>query len=125
MMRMFPLMGLALLLSGCRPAPATLAHGRPVRHWVQTLQDPDVRARQKAVSVLGNVGTADPAVVPALMRAVSDRDVRVRREAVLALLKIGVPAREAIPALEQARKDNDPKVQAYAAKALQRMQDDH
>ncbi len=118
-------MGLVLLLSGCRPAPATLAHGQPVRHWVQALQDPDAHARQKAVSVLGNVGTADPVVIPALMRAVSDRDVRVRREAVLALLKIGAPAREAIPALEQARKDNDPKVQAYAAKALQRMQDAH
>jgi HEAT repeat protein len=119
--RQVVLLAAALALGGCGKAPPTLAHGKPVAHWVQALQDPDVRVRRKAADVLGNVGAVDGAVVPALARAVKDRDVGVRRAAVLALLKIGPGAREAAPVLEEAGKDRDGRVGAYAAQALRKV----
>jgi HEAT repeat protein len=112
---------LLLLTIGCHKAEPTLAHGKPVAEWVAALRDPDVRARKKAVSVLGNVGPVDPAVVPALAEAVRDRDPSVRTEAVLALMKIGPAAREAEPALVEAQKDSNPTVRQNAAKALERL----
>jgi HEAT repeat protein len=107
---------------GCGQAPPTQVGGKPVSHWVQALQDRDPQVRKKAVDKLGNVGTADPAVVPALIQAVKDRDARVRAEAVLRLLQLGPAARDAVPALAEARKDPDAKVRAHAARALERIQ---
>ncbi len=115
------LVGLLLLSAGCGPSRPTMAHYNPVSYWVQALDGPDFRQRKKAVEVLGNVGPADPAVVPALARAVGDRDARVRAEAVLALLKLGPAARDAVPALTEATKDKDPRVRGYAVKALERI----
>src|SRR5262249_27097571 len=60
------------------------AHDKPVAYWLEELKKPDVKARKKAVVALGHVGTADPAAMPALMRAVKDPDATVRNEAVLA-----------------------------------------
>jgi HEAT repeat protein len=114
--------GLVVLLAGCGRAQPTLAHGKPVSDWVAALQHPDARQRKKAAEVLGNVGAADPAVVPALAGAVKDRDPAVRGEAVLALLKIGPAAREAAPALHEAEKDRDPHVRAGAVKALEKVE---
>jgi HEAT repeat protein len=121
-MKWLLLIGLIIAAAGCAKAPPTMAHDKPVGHWVQAVRDPDARVRKRAVNVLGNVGTADPAALPALTVAVSDRDAAVRAAAVLALLKIGPPAREAVPALTEAQKDRDPTVRAYAAKALRRIQ---
>ena len=114
--------GLLVLLAGCGRAQPTLAHGKPVSDWVDALGHPNARERKKAVEVLGNVGAADPAVVPALAGAVKDRDPAVRGEAVLALLKIGPAAREAAPALREAERDRDPRVRANAVKALEKVQ---
>jgi HEAT repeat protein len=123
-MKQMLIAGLLLLLVGCgRPQP-TLAHGKPVSYWVEALQHADPHERKKAVQVLGNIGPADPAVVPALAGAIKDRDAGVRGEAVLALLKIGPAAQEAAPALREAGKDRDPHVRANAAKALARMQNE-
>jgi HEAT repeat protein len=123
-MRAIPvfLLGAALLAAGCAKRPPLTAHGKPVAHWVEALRDPDARVRRKAVQVLGNVGTADPAAIPALTGAVKDKDARVRSAAVLSLLKIGPDAREAIPVLHDARNDKDPKVRAQAALALAKIQ---
>jgi HEAT repeat protein len=121
-MRYILILALAGVLSGCRKAPPTLAHGHPVSHWVEALHDPDAAARKKAVSVLGNVGPADAAAIPALIRAVKDPEVAVRDEAILALLKIGPVAREAIPTLIEAQQDEDPTVRSHAAKAVARIQ---
>ena len=82
-MRLVILLAAVLLLGGCRKDPVILAHGKPIAHWVQALQDPNPRSRKKAADVLGNVGAVDPAVVPALARALKDRDAGVRRAAQL------------------------------------------
>jgi HEAT repeat protein len=120
-MRYFTL-GLILSLVGCGHTPAPLAHGKPVSHWLQALHAADPRKRKKAVEVLGNVGTADPVAIPALIGAVKDCDPKVRGAAILALLKIGPAAEGAIPVLTEAQKDKDPLVRSYAAKALKRIQ---
>jgi HEAT repeat protein len=121
-MRWLLLAGMLLLPLGCRPPAPTLAHGQPVAHWLDQLQQPGAAQRKKAVQVLSNVGTADPAVLPALTTAVKDRDAGVRGEAVLALLKMGPAAQDAAPVLREAAKDRDPRIRANAAKALARVE---
>jgi HEAT repeat protein len=90
---------------------------------VRALHDPDARLRRRAAEALGNVGVADPAVIPALAEAVRDRDPAVRGAAVLCLLRIGPGARAAVPALEEAaHKDRDRRVRTYATRALEKIQ---
>jgi len=110
-----------LCLIGCTKSQPMLAHGKPVQHWVDALQDKDVNKRVKAVEVLGNVGVADASAIPALTTALKDREARVRSEAALALLRIGTPAKEAVPALQEACKDKDATVRSSAAKALEKI----
>jgi HEAT repeat protein len=119
-MRTLSVISLAVIC-GCSKAP-TMARYRPVSHWVAALQDSDPRNRKQAVIVLGNVGTADPAAVPALALAVGDRDKEVRRQALLALLKLGPAASPALSAVKEATKDPDPKISALAIKARERIQ---
>jgi vesicle coat complex subunit len=123
-MRRFVILGLTVLAAGCGRGAPTMAHGQPVDHWVRALHDPQAKVRKKAVTVLGNVGDADPAVIPALIGAVRDRDAEVRGEAILALMKLGPAAREATAVLKEACQDKDAKVRAYAVKTLERMQGD-
>ena len=99
-----------------------MAHGKPIEHWVQALASAVAKDRKRAADVLGNVGAADPAVVPALAGALKDRDRGVRAAAATALLKIGPAAAEARPALEAARQDPEPQVRANVARALERLQ---
>jgi HEAT repeat protein len=121
-MRTLTWAALALLVCGCAKSPPTLAGGKPVSHWVEALHGRDAKARKTAAAKLGNVGPADPAVLPALTAALRDRDPGVRREAVLGLLKCGPGAREAAGALAELRqRDRDPQVRTYAAKALARL----
>jgi HEAT repeat protein len=112
----------ALLAAGCGKAAPTLAGGKPVGHWVESLRAPDPRLRREAAFKLGNVGPADPAALPALTAALRDRDAAVRREAILALLKCGPEAREAVPTLAELRQhDPDAQVRACAARAVDRL----
>jgi len=115
---------LLLLLSGCAKAPDTDAR---VRHWIETLRQPDAKMRKEAAFKLGNLGLTDPAtVVPALTAALKDVEAGVRCEAILALVKCGPRAKEAIPELTEAQlKDRDAKVRDYAAKALKRLKEDN
>jgi NaMN:DMB phosphoribosyltransferase len=115
---------LVVWLVGCGESQPTMIHGRSVAYWLQALQDRDARLRKKAVEALGNVGSADAAVVPALIQAARDPDGGVRDAAVLALFKIAPDAPEAIPALQAAQKDKDTKVRKHAEKALERIQGD-
>jgi HEAT repeat protein len=113
---------LAVVAVGCREQGPLLTHGEPVSYWIAALKQPDPRARKKAVTALGHVGTADAAVLPALIGAVRDRDALVRREAVLTLLNLGPNAQDAVPALTEAQRDKDARVRDYAGKALERVQ---
>jgi len=91
--------------------------------WAESLQHHDAKVRQKAAFTLGNIGSSDPAVLPALIQALKDVDAGVRYEAILALLKYGPSAREAVPVLTEIRdKDRDAKVRAGAAAALKKIQ---
>ena len=117
---------LALLLfgsSGCGKKEVTLTGGKPVSYWVQALRGSDARSRKKAAFELGNVGPADPAVLPALLAGLDDHDPVVRREVVLGLVKLGPAASEAVPKLVILRqKDRDPKIREYAARAIDKLE---
>ncbi len=111
-----------LFLMGCGSRIPATVHGKSFEYWLKALHDPDARIRIKAVESLGNVGTDNPATVPALIRALDDREAQVRGAAALALLKIGPEAQEAIPALQKTLQDKDAKVRSYATKALERIE---
>jgi len=118
----FFLVVILLFLIGCGSRAPTTVHGKTFEYWLEALHDPDARTRKKAVESLGNVGTDNPATLPALMGALDDREAQVRGAAALALHKIGPKAQEAIPALQKMLQDKDAKVRAYAAKALERIE---
>jgi hypothetical protein len=110
------------MLSGCRKTEPPLAGGKPVNYWIESLQDPDASKRKSAAFKLGNVGTTDPGVLPALLDALRDTDAGVRCEVILALVKCAPEAKEAVPDLvERQKNDRDAKVRDYAAKALDKL----
>jgi HEAT repeat protein len=120
----FTLIAMALLSTGCtrEKVPTELYFsGEPVSHWTEAARSPDPKVRKKAIDVLGNVGPADPAAIPALIAAVKDKDAVVRDAAVLALSKIGPPAAEGLPTLREATKDPNPTVRAHAVTAVERV----
>jgi len=112
----------AVFLSGCGQAPPIQAGGKPVTYWVGALQDADPNIRKTAVFKLGNVGSTNSAVVPALLGACSDAEPRVRCEAILALMKCDPAAKEAIPVLRELRQDPDERVRTYAGKGLSKLE---
>ena len=113
---------LVVLASGCSKTPASLAGGKPVGYWIEALGGQDAKLRKTAVAKLGNVGSADPAAFPAVVKALNDADASVRCEAILALLKFGDQAQEAEAALTALhQRDRDAKVRDYAAKVLEKL----
>jgi HEAT repeat protein len=124
MSRFVLLLVLVFLASGCRRTPP-MSGGKPVSYWVEALQSADANARKKAAFKLGNVGSTDPAVVPALLKSLKDEDAGVRRESILALMKCGPGAKEAIPILDELqRSDADAKVRSQAGLALRKLRDE-
>ena len=117
-----PLALLSCLISGCGKPRQVLSGGKPSSYWVAGAASPDKKLRKTAVAKLGNVGGADPAVVPTLVAALHDSDAAVRGEAVLALLKAGPDAKRASGDLQSlAQHDRDAKVRQYAARALDKL----
>ena len=85
---------------------------------------PNEALRAEAAKVLGNICTASPALVPALLRLLQkDADARVRTEAALALGKIGEGAASASRSLKTVLSDPDSKdtLRGAAAWALARV----
>jgi HEAT repeat protein len=114
---------LALLPSGCGQPKPLLAGGKPVSHWLSALQDPDANVRKMAVTKLGNVGTAAPEALPAVLGALNDPHEAVRCEAILAVVKLGPAAGEAVPLLAKMKQaDRNARVRSYAARALPKFQ---
>lgn len=109
--------------AGCAKQEAQLqsAHGQSVEYWVKETKQPKPKARIQAIRVLQSVGAADPAAIPAIIRALKDRDAKVRDAAALALLNVGPPAEEAVDALNAAKADQDATVRMHAEAALNRI----
>src|SRR5262249_60949698 len=86
-----------MLVVGCGPKAPTEKYfsGKPVAHWLDAAKSPDARARKQAIDVLGNVGPADPAAIPALAVALKDKDARVREAAGPAPSKNATAAKDA------------------------------
>jgi HEAT repeat protein len=114
----------AVAAVGCgKSALPTQAGGKSIQHWVDALNDPLVKNREAAVTKLGNVGTADPAAIPALIGALKDKSPLVRRTAILALAKSGHAAQDAAgPLTDIQSHDQDAKVRELAAKGLKLLQ---
>jgi HEAT repeat protein len=113
---------LAVCCAGCGKSPPTLAGGKPVRYWIEALQNPDARVRKQAAFKLGNAGPVDADALPALLGALKDREAAVRSEAILALVKFGPAAGEAVPVLTELRlRDPNAQVRRYAAKAIEKL----
>lgn len=116
------ILSLTLCLAGCAKSPPTLAGGKPVRHWIETLRSPNARLRKQAVFKLGNVGPSHPDTLPVLLGALNDGDAAVRCEAILALLKFGPAAGQAVANLHDLRqRDPSAQVRLYAAKAAEKL----
>src|SRR6266496_2558431 len=110
-----------VFVCGCGTQRTPLTGGKPVSHWVQALHDRQAKVRKEAVFKLGNAGTADAAVLPALIGALQDNDSRVRSEAIMALAKSGSDLKETSAALARAKSsDRDPHVRNLAGKALKK-----
>jgi HEAT repeat protein len=110
---------LSLFLAGCGAKEPVKAYGKPVADWLAELKKPDSRARKKAVTALGQIGSADPAAIPALIGALRDEDAAVKEKAIMALQHLGPAAKEAIPALTEIQ--SDPAFQAQAIRALEKI----
>lgn len=110
-------------LLGCGPAVPKDRYfkGQPVAHWLEAIRNSDPKTRQMAADVLGNVGTSDPAVVPALIEAIKDKNAKVRGAAVLSLSRIGPDAADAAPALQAIANDPDPTVRSHVKLAVERV----
>src|SRR5437868_6123014 len=58
---------------------------RPVSYWLNALSSREDSAREHAAYVLGQMGTENSAVIPALVAALKDEDYIVRKNAATAL----------------------------------------
>ena len=85
-------------------------------------RDPDPFARRRAASVIERIGAGTPALVPALLEALTDPDAKVRRLAAAALGRRGAAARASVPTLVRAIfRDASRSVRRRAAAALERV----
>ncbi|HZT81909.1 MAG TPA: HEAT repeat domain-containing protein [Gemmataceae bacterium] len=80
-----------VLLTALPAASGAETHyqGKPVRHWVQMLQNKDLLRRQRAVVALGQIGRSDKTALPALRDSLKDDDTSVRIAAAGALNALG------------------------------------
>jgi len=93
------------------------AEGRPISHWVDTLQTGNDSDRAHAAHVLGESGADAPGVVTALAGALKDENPVVRRNAATALARFGAHP-DAVTALLGALKDSERTVRQEAARSL-------
>jgi HEAT repeat protein len=72
---------------------------------LEKFKDTTWRDRCHVPSVLGGIGAADPAVLPALTQALREKDHNTRRFAAIGLGRMGHDAAPAVPALMEMVKD--------------------
>ena len=68
---------------------------------IAALESPDAAARQKAVGVLGRMGSDAAPAVPHLINLLNDPDPAVRKASARTLGRIGPAAKDAVPNLMQ------------------------
>jgi HEAT repeat protein len=88
-------------------------------NWIENLHDPDQVVRIHAATMLGAMGAAAVAAVPALIDMLQDGDNHDRKLAALTLGEIGPVAQDAIPALFAAVDDEEEGVAEMAEAALE------
>jgi HEAT repeat protein len=91
------------LACGCEPSQG----GRPLRAWIQDLKDPSRDARAVAAEVIGDMGPAARAALPALQEAMKDPDPNVRCFAMTAFNEVGRTEAELVVVREVLRSDDD------------------
>jgi hypothetical protein len=113
-----------LSLAGChKEEQPVLAGGKSVGHWIERSRDPSDKVRKEAVAKLGNVGHADPAILPALIAALKDKTAAVRREAIVGIWKYGPETSDAREPLRIVQTyDPDPAIRDFATKAMQKLE---
>lgn len=106
--------------------------GRTIGQWIMVLQDEEDLScpspREKAAHVLGKIGPAAKAAVPALTKALKDEGRQqepIRREAAWALGHIGPEAKPCIPSLYEALNDEWVDVRVCAHYALAKITGDY
>jgi HEAT repeat protein len=102
-----------------RPEP--VYHGRPLRAWLDDLDDADVLVREEAMEVLGQAGPAAREALPALNRMLKDENRNLRVRAALALWRIGKDARPAVAALSENLRSSSTPVRREAIHTLQQI----
>jgi len=143
-MRLFAVLLLTILVSGCREAkqePASTSHDNKTAHqekplfdWIAQAKGDDPTLRQKAIFTITELlknenqqirgqgefalRSIGPAAVPALTELRYDKDWHVRDTAARLLGTMGPRAKTAIPALSELVKDKNERVQRQAALAL-------
>jgi HEAT repeat protein len=78
----------------------------------------DKQSRARAAAILGRIGPAAKAAVPALCACLSDDSSETRNEVLFALGAIGPDAKAAVPAIAGALEDSDMNVRYAACYAL-------
>src|SRR5258708_29688316 len=95
-MRHCILVGLVLMVAGCRGAP--LHKGKPASYWREALKGDDAELRREAITAMGALQIKD--AVPDLIAALKDKDAKVRASAAESLRSVGgAETTEAIPGL--------------------------
>ncbi len=143
-MRLFTVLLLTILVSGCREAkqePASTSHDNKTAHqekplfdWIAQAKGDDPALRQKAIFTITELlknenqqirgqgefalRSIGPAAVPALMELRYDKDWQIRDTAARLLGTIGPGGKTAIPALSELAKDENERVRRQAALAL-------
>jgi HEAT repeat protein len=102
-----------------RGCPMGAKNGSTIAELIQNLGDADQLVRIHAATVLGSMGSAAQAAVPALITLLHQDDLQGRKLAALTLGEIGPVAEEAVPALFAAADDEDEGLSELAVWALE------
>jgi HEAT repeat protein len=83
-----------------QPAAEPMAHGKPLKYWIDALQDPELLVRQEAILVLTDIGPPAKEAATELTKLLKDSHQPVRFKAAAALVKIDrQQAKAAVPVL--------------------------
>lgn len=113
---------LACVLVGCGKPAAPVSRGKTTQDWINALAVEDAAMRAEAVKKLGNIGSRDPAALPAAFKALFDPVPAVRREAIFVVVRTWPASRETLPRLKELSEgDEDPEIRKMAAEAYENL----